>query len=123
MNLALWILQAVIGGFFAMAGLRHALTPRERLAKHYPWVRTSPPWFLRFIGGAEVAGAIGLILPMALSIAPKLSIAAALGLALLMGRASAFHFTRKEPPQSVVTLVVMLLVVFIAVGRMVLAPA
>lgn len=123
MNVALWVLQSVIAVFFAMAGARHIFTPRSHLVTQYPWVAATPPWFLRFVGVAELLGAVGLVLPMVLSIVPRLSVAAAVGLALVMGSASVFHFTRKEQPQSVVTLVLMLLAVFVAVGRVAWAPA
>jgi putative oxidoreductase len=117
MNVALWVLQSVIAVFFAMAGARHIFTPRSQLVTQYPWVAATPPWFLRFVGVAEVLGAVGLVLPMALSIVPRLSVAAAVGLALVMGSASVFHRARKEQSHSLVTLVIFLLVVFVAVGR------
>ena len=43
-----------------------------------------PEWFLRFIGVAEVAGALGMILPGLLRIFPRLTAYAAGGLALIM---------------------------------------
>jgi hypothetical protein len=116
-------LQSLFALFFAMVGMRHAFTPRDRLVKQYPGLLATPQWFPRFIGIAELLGAVGLILPMALSVVPRLSVAAGIGLAALMACASVFHFTRKEPRQYALTLVIMLLMVFIVVGRTALVPA
>jgi hypothetical protein len=123
MNIALWVLQGVLAVLFAAAGMRHIIMPRAQAAKRSQWVLATPPWFLPCLGAAEVAGAVGLILPMELSILPRLSIAAAIGLAVVMGGATVFHRARKEQPQSMVTFALMLIAVFIAVGRMALAPA
>src|SRR5262245_42103839 len=43
-----------------------------------------PGWFLKFIGAAEVLGAIGLILPRLLHIRPRLTPLAAMGLVIIM---------------------------------------
>jgi len=52
---------------------------------------------VRGIGIAEVAGAVGLILPLALDIAPILAPIAAVGLTALMIGASRVHRRREEP--------------------------
>lgn len=75
---------------------------------------------MRFIGIAELIGAVGLILPSALRIQPRLSALAAAGLVLVMVLGSVFHLTRGEnfaPP-----LVLFALSTFVAYGRWKLAP-
>ena len=61
MNIALWIIQALLAALFLFAGGMKLITPIEEMTKQI----AMPGWFLRFIGVAEVLGAIGLILPMA----------------------------------------------------------
>jgi hypothetical protein len=68
-----------------------------------------------FIGISELAGAAGLILPLASGIAPVLTTLAALGLAIIMVLASIYHLRRKEPPT--VTIVLLLLASFVVYGR------
>jgi hypothetical protein len=68
-----------------------------------------------FIGISELAGAAGLILPLASGIAPVLTTLAALGLAIIMVLASIYHLRRKEPPT--VTIVLLLLATFVVYRR------
>jgi uncharacterized membrane protein len=69
MNVALWILQGVLAAFFLMAGVMKSTMPRERLIASLPWVEDFSTPTVRFIGGAELLGALGLILPAATGIA------------------------------------------------------
>ena len=50
-----------------------------------------------FIGICEVAGGLGLILPMATGVAASLTTLAALGLGIIMVLATIYHLRRKEP--------------------------
>src|SRR5207244_5204918 len=59
-NVVLWILQGLLALFFALAsGAPKLLLPMEMLPMPLPL----PEGFIRFIGTAEVLGALGLILP------------------------------------------------------------
>jgi hypothetical protein len=70
---------------------------------------------IRFIGIAEVFGALGLILPAALRILPILTPLAAIGLAIIMSLATALHASKGEP---IVTQVAfLLLTLFVVWGR------
>jgi uncharacterized membrane protein YphA (DoxX/SURF4 family) len=70
---------------------------------------------IRFIGIAEVLGALGLILPPALRILPILTPLAAIGLAIIMSLATALHASKGEP---IVTQVAfLLLTLFVVWGR------
>jgi len=75
---------------------------------------------MRLLGGAEVLGALGLILPVATGIAPVLTIAAAVCLGIVMVGATIIHLTRKESPGLTLTLLVLL--AFIVVGHLVWVP-
>jgi DoxX-like family len=57
-----------------------------------------------FIGIAELAGAIGVVLPMAVNIAPWLSAWAAVELATVMLLAIGYHVCRREWPGAPATL-------------------
>lgn len=88
MNYVLWAVQVVLAAVFLMAGGFKATTEAAVLAEQMPLL---PLGFLRFLGAAEIAGAVGLLLPSALRIAPWLTPAAAVGLAFTMVSAVVFH--------------------------------
>ncbi len=122
MNAALWTLQALVALLFGMAGSAKLFRPINQLAKRFPWMGKVPPQFVRFIGACELAGAVGLVVPAALSIFPKLTLLAAIGLTALMACAVVFHVVRREMPASVRAFVILLVVFVIAIGRWTLAP-
>ena len=62
-------------------------------------------------------GAIGLILPAVLDVAPVLVPVAAVGLALVMVGAATTHLRRKETPMVVLNVVLLALALFVAWGR------
>jgi hypothetical protein len=93
----LWSLQGLLAVFFLLAGYGHTTLPLAELAKSAPWASDVPPVLMRFIGVAEMAGALGLVLPMATGIASRLTWIAAAGLSLVMLLAVAFHMWRGEP--------------------------
>jgi Flp pilus assembly protein TadB len=70
---------------------------------------------ISFIGIAELAGAIGIVLPMAAGVSPWLSAWAAVGLSTVILLAVGFHLRRHESP--VTPGVLFLLAVFVAFGR------
>src|SRR4051812_29537875 len=71
LNYGLWTVQVLLAAAFGMAGFMKLGTPIDQLAKSLPWV-TSIPTLTRFIGLAEFAGALGLILPSVTRIKPIL---------------------------------------------------
>jgi hypothetical protein len=77
---------------------------------------------VRFIGVAELAGALGLILPAATRIQPRLTALAAVGLATMMALAIPFHLMRGETGAIVFNLVLGSLAAFVAWGRERRAP-
>lgn len=122
MNIALWVLQILLALVFLVAGVPKATQPIPTLSKRIPWTKEAPEWFVRFIGVAEILGAVGLILPALTGILPWLTIAAAIGLALAMVSAIIFHFMRGEAKHNVAPIVLLLLLLFVTYGRIALAP-
>lgn len=123
MNFALWIIQGLLAAAFLLAGVMKMTQPLNTLSKSMAWVRAVPGGFVRFIGVAEALAAIGLILPMATGILPWLVVAAAAGLVIVQVGAAIFHFTRREMQMIPINVVLLLLAVFVVVGRLAIVPA
>lgn len=121
LHIGLWVVQALLAVAFGMAGVMKTFTSLDELAQTLPWV-TSAGSLVRFIGIAELLGAIGLILPAATRIKPVLTPLAAIGIATIMVLASAFHVYRGEAPAIPVNFVLGGLAVFVAWGRFRGAP-
>jgi uncharacterized membrane protein YphA (DoxX/SURF4 family) len=79
---ALWSLQVLLALLFLFAGSMKLITPIEVMAAQM--TVPLPGWFIQFIGVAECAGALGLILPGLLRIQRGLTPLAACGLVLIM---------------------------------------
>ena len=122
MNVVLWIIQALLAAAYALTGSMKAFRPLEQLSKNMGWVSAVPAALVRFIGIAEVLGAIGLILPMLTNNAPGLTIVAAAGLALVQVCAIVFHLSRNEARMVPGNIVLLLLAVFVVIGRVAIVP-
>ena len=118
MNYALWIVQVLLALLFLFTGGMKLVLPLDKLTGPV----ALPGWFTRFIGVAEVLGAVGLILPSLLRISPGLTPLAALGLVLIMIGAVAVTLIGGMIGPALLSLVVGLLAAFVAYGRWRLAP-
>jgi hypothetical protein len=118
LSIVLWIVQVLVALLFLFAGGVKLVLPLEMLAGPV----ALPGWFLRFIGVAEVLGAIGLVIPGATRIRPGLTPWAAIGLAIVMVGATAITITSADISQALVPAVAGALLVWIAIGRSRLAP-
>lgn len=118
MNVALWIIQALLALLFLFAGGVKLILPIEEMTKQMPM----PGLFLRFIGVCEVLGGLGLILPGLLRIRPALTPLAAAGLVIIMIGAVAITVKSGMISSALFPLVVGLLLAFVAYGRWRLAP-
>ena len=120
MNIALWIVQALLAALFLFAGGMKLVMPIEEMLKQMPL--PLPGWFLRFTAVVELLGAIGLILPRLLRIRSGLTPLAAAGLAIVMIGATAYTLAAGDVASALMPLVVGLLCAFVAYGRWRLAP-
>jgi uncharacterized membrane protein YphA (DoxX/SURF4 family) len=118
MSLALWIVAIVLAVVFVASGLMKQFVPKDKLVTSgQGWAQDVSPTNIRLIGLVEVLGAIGLVLPAAVHVAPTLVPLAAVGLALVMVGAVVVHVRRKEPMNVAVNVVLIALAVFVAWGR------
>jgi len=118
MTYALWIVQGLLALIFLFAGGMKLVLPLEALTGPV----ALPGLFVRFLGVAEVLGAIGLILPGLLRIRPGLTSLAAAGLVIIMIGATVITLAGGDVAPALIPLVVGLLAAFVAYGRWRLAP-
>jgi uncharacterized membrane protein YphA (DoxX/SURF4 family) len=116
MNIALWAVQVLLGvAFIAAGGMKVFTYERYKVMSEKNGPSGLNHGLVAFIGFSEIAGAVGIVLPMAVNVAPWLSPAAATGLATVMLLAVFYHVRRHEPPTAPGML--FLLALFVAVGR------
>jgi len=122
MDLVIWIVQIVLAVAFIGAGFVHA-TQRDRPRAGMEWMQAVPAPLLTTIGVLEIAGAIGLLAPMATGFLPILTPIAAIALIVLMALAATFHLRRPgELPNVAFNVILGLIALFVANGRLVLEP-
>lgn len=101
MSVTLWIFTIILASGFAAGGTSLLLMSRQRyraLAASQHWVDDFGDGHLKAVGAIKLLGAIGLLLPVAVDIAPMLTPLAACGLALFMAGAATTRFRRSEWP-------------------------
>ncbi len=96
MEIAIWIVSGLVAVAMLAAGALKLVTPREKYVGMQPWAGDFSQPQIIGIGVVEILGAIGLILPRLLDIAPILSPVAAAGLVLVHVVAMSVHIRRKE---------------------------
>ena len=96
MNIAYWIVAGLLALFYVYAGGMKLIRTREQLLPMMAWVDSTPMPAVRAIGGVEVLGAIGMILPPLTGIVPGLALAAAIGFAVLQIGAIRVHLSRGD---------------------------
>ena len=122
LNITLWVVQMLLAGFFVMVGYSHALMPFDQVAPQATWMNDVPRWLSLFIGYAEIAGGLGLIIPAATRRAPWLTPLAALGLVTIMILAMLFHVLKGEASVIWMHTLMAAPAVFVAWGRWRKAP-
>jgi len=106
------VLQVVLALAFAGAGALKVVSPRDALAEQARHVKFGADFF-RFVGAAEVLGALGLVVGLWLRVLAPL---AALGLAILMAGAVYSHVVRAgDPPSRAIGPAVLLVLLIVVV--------
>lgn len=108
MLIAFWILNGLLALVFLGAGLSKIFRPKEALYESgMKYTEDFSAAQVKLIGAVEVLGALGLVLPVLLTIAPVLAPIAAIGLAVVMIAATVVHVRRKEAPVPTLVLTVL----------------
>lgn len=121
LHVMLWIVQALLAAMFLGVGYMKAATPLAELSNTIPLAKDLPV-LIRFIGVAEIAAGLGLILPAALRIQPRLTAVAGAGIAVIMLLALIFHMLRGELSAIGTNILLGALALFVAWGRSVRSP-
>lgn len=119
MHIALWIVSGLLAAVFLVAGSTKLLIPPEKLARAPGggWVLDFSARFVKILGALEILGAIGVILPALLHIAPVLTPLAAVGLGIVMIGAAIVESRRREFKHAALNAFYLALAVFVAWGR------
>jgi DoxX-like family len=117
-SVALWMVQGLLAALFLFAGGAKLVLPLDQMTGPV----ALPGWFLRFLGVAEVLGALGLVLPGLLRIRTGLTPLAAAGLVIIMIGATVVTLVGGMVGVALMNVVVGLLAAFVAYGRWRLAP-
>ena len=113
----LWAVQTLLALVFLFAGGVKLVMPIEAMQAGMKGSVVLPGWLLRFIGTAEVLGALGLILPGLLRIWRSLTPLAAAGLVVIMTGATVFTAAAGSFTPALMPFAVGLLAACVAHGR------
>lgn len=122
MNTALWIVQVLLALIYAFVGWSQVFNT-AKVKEQLPWAKKLSDNFIRFVGGAQVLGALGMLLPMLTGILPWLTPVAAIGLAIVQVLAIfTVHLPAKAYKLLPINLVLLALAIFVAYGRFFVLP-
>lgn len=122
MNIVLWVVQVLLALAFLGVGIMKVSQPVEKLKTNMGFVEHTTPGIVKLIGVLEILGGIGLILPAVTHILPWLTVAAALGLVLTMIGAVIVHIRLNEASRLAGPIMLLLLALFIVIGRFAIVP-
>ena len=119
MNIVLWIAQGLLAAMYLTVGSIKAFQPAKvRDNPQMTWAHGQPDNYIRFVGTTEVLGALGLILPLVTSILPWLTVLAGIGLTLVQLLAIfTEHLPKKEYKVIPLNIILLILAVFVVLGR------
>jgi len=111
-----WVTAGILSLLnLAVGGMKLAQSKDKLVASGQAWAVDVSSGVVKLVGLLEVLGAVGVILPKLLSIAPVLSPFAAIGLALIQVVALIVHVRRAERGNLPVNAVLILLAAAVAV--------
>jgi putative oxidoreductase len=120
-HIGLWVAQILLFLMFAVAGWMKLATPTPELTVILKPMGI-PVSLARFIGAAELSGALGVILPAATRVLPWLTPVAASGLFIIMVLATGVNGLHHDLPSSITTIVLGAIALFVTWGRFKKAP-
>src|SRR5688572_33444213 len=110
----LWVLQLLLALAFLAHGWLFLAPPADVAAQMNA---SLPRWFQLFLGVAEIAAAVGLVLPGATGVLPWLVGWAAGGIMIVMVSATAYHLVRGEITSAAITLLLLVMATYVAYRR------
>jgi uncharacterized membrane protein len=117
LNIGLWIVQVSLLGIYGSYGIYKTFFT-EKVKEKMAWTNGRSDNFIKFIGIAELLGAVGVFLPMVTGILPWITVLAALGLTLVQGSAIfTEHLPKKEYKFLPLNLYFAAMSIFVVVGR------
>ncbi|AIO31950.1 doxX-like family protein [Burkholderia cenocepacia] len=117
-HITLWTIQIILAVLYAMSGVMNTfMSPSQLISTGMSHAAVLPYALLRFLGIAELAGVVGLLLPALSRIKPALTPLAALGFVVLQVLAMGYHITHGELFMLPVNLVLLALAALIWWGR------
>ncbi|MEJ7603661.1 MAG: DoxX family protein [Kofleriaceae bacterium] len=118
MNALLWLIQIVLALVFGASGVMKGTWSRDRLVRSgQTGVQGLSTPLIRLIATMELLGVAGLVLPQATGIEPWLTVAAAIGLGVIMILAAIVHARLREPRNVAINVVILVACVVVAIGR------
>lgn len=125
MNVALWIVTALLATAYLAGGVGKVVVPKEKIAaagRSGEWVGNWSAGAVKAIGVLQILGAVGLVLPAVLNVVPVLVPVAAVGLMGIMIGATVVRVRRGEFGLMVLDLAYLALLAFVAWGRFFVEP-
>lgn len=117
LNIGLWIAQVSLLGIYGAYGIYKTFftaKAKEKMA----WTNGRSDNFIRFVGIAELLGAVGVVIPMVTGIMPWMTVLAAIGLTILQGFAIfTEHMPKKEYKFLPLNLYFAVMSIFVVIGR------
>ena len=110
------VARAVLATVFAGAGAAKLAFRKDRLRAPMPWVDDFSQGTVRLIGALELLGAMGVVVPRATGVLPRLAPLAAAGLVMVMVGGFATHLRRREYLRSGSNVVLFALAASVALG-------
>lgn len=119
MDTVTWILSGLLAGMMVIAGTTKLATPYPKLIEdpRMAWARDFAAGQVKAIAAAELLGAVGLVVPWLVDVAPVLTPIAALCLAGILVGAVVVHARRKEWPDMTMPAALTAVAVVVAVLR------
>lgn len=117
LNIGLWIVQVSLLGIYGSYGVYKTFFT-EKAKEKMAWTQNRSDNFIRFVGIAELLGAVGVVLPMVTGFMPWVTVLAAVGLTLVQGFAIfTEHLPKKEYKFLPLNLYFAAMSIFVVIGR------
>jgi hypothetical protein len=117
LNIGLWIVQVSLLGIYGSYGVYKTFFT-EKAKEKMAWTNGRSDNFIKFVGIAELLGAVGVVLPMVTGILPMVTVLAAAGLTLVQGFAIfTEHLPKKEYKFLPLNLYFAAMSIFVVIGR------